>query len=217
MLNPPDYATDDMLVSAQAVAQAYRTALRTAGVRAVALSSIGAQHPEGTGNILTAHILEQALRPLGASFVRPGNFMSNWLFSPEPMRTGVLPSFLAPLDRPIPHADAADIARVVVRELRRQDSRIVELAAAADYAPHEVAAAFAAALDTPITAEVIERDQWEPALMAAGFPPAALGNWVRLWEGFNSGHIRFEATPERGQATIEEFARSHLGHSAERA
>ncbi|MCQ4043758.1 NAD(P)H-binding protein [Streptantibioticus rubrisoli] len=86
VLNPPDYGSDDMLASARAVAAAYATALRAAGSRVVALSSIGAQHAEGTGNIVTTHILEQALAPLGASFVRAGNFMTNWLPSLPVMR-----------------------------------------------------------------------------------------------------------------------------------
>ncbi|MGX1977157.1 NmrA family NAD(P)-binding protein [Streptomyces kronopolitis] len=208
VLNPPDYASDNMLASGRAVADAYRTALDANGVRAVALSSIGAQHAEGTGNIVTTHILEQALRPLGASFVRAGNFMTNWLPSLPAMRTGVLPTFFAPLDRPIPHTAVADIAATVVRELRCADSRTIELAAPADYTPADVASAFCAALGQPVTAQVIERAQWGQALSQFGMSQAAIGSWTEMWESFNTGHIRFEGTPERGQVTIEDFAKT---------
>ncbi|MFD7408507.1 NmrA family NAD(P)-binding protein [Streptomyces sp. NPDC059866] len=190
VLNPPDYASDDMSASARAVADAYRTALAAGGTRAVTLSSIGAQHPEGTGNVVTTHILEQALRPLGASFVRAGNFMTNWLPSVPAMRGGALPSFFAPLDRPIPHVAVGDIADTVVRELQRTDSRTVELAAAADYTPSEVAAAFSAALGHPVVAQVIARDQWQQALEQMGLPPAAIGSWVEMREGFNTGSVK---------------------------
>ncbi len=217
VLNPPDYVSDDMLASAHAVADAYRTSLAASGTRAVALSSIGAQHAEGTGNIVTTHILEQALRPVGASFVRPGTFMSNWLPSLPAMRTGVLPSFFAPLDRPISHAEVADIAGTVARELQRTDSRTVELAAARDYTPTDVADAFGAALDRLVTAQLIERDQWRHALSQFGFSQAAIGSWVEMWEGFNSGHISFEGAPERGQVTIECFATINVGHAAKLA
>ena len=215
VLNPPDYLVNDMLVSAHAVADAYRAALAASGTRAVALSAMGSQHAEGTGNIVTTYILEQALRPLGASFVRPGSFMPNWLSSVPAMRTGVLPSFFAPVDRQFPQVAVADIADTVVRELRRGDSRTVELAGPADYAPTDVAAAFASALGQPITAQSIERDQWPQALSQFGLPPSAINGLIEMWEGFNSGHIEFEGIPERGQVTIEDFAKASVGGDAE--
>ncbi|MGP3991257.1 NmrA family NAD(P)-binding protein [Streptomyces sp. 3N207] len=214
VLNPPAYAASDMLASARAVADAYATALNAAGSRVVALSSIGAQHAEGTGNIVTTHILEQTLTPLGASFVRPGNFMTNWLPNLPAMRDdGVLPSFFTPADRPIPHAAVEDIAATVVRELQRDDSRTVELAAASDYAPGDVAAAFAAALGRPITPQAIERGQWRQALAHMGLPAATMGIWEEMWEGVNSGHVRFENTPERGRTTIEDFAKDTVART----
>lgn len=207
VLNPPEYEVDDLLGQARRVADAYRSALSSTGVRAVALSSIGAQHAEGTGNILTLHILESALAPLGTTFVRAGNFMTNWLPNLSVLRSGVLSSFLAPLDQTTPTVAVQDIATVVVRELLSTGSRTVEVAGPADYTPNQVAAAFATALGHPVRAEAIPREQWSEVLTTKfGFPEAAVGNWIQLWEGFNSGHIRFEGTPERGQVTIEEFA-----------
>jgi uncharacterized protein YbjT (DUF2867 family) len=211
ILNPPNFAADDMLAAARAVANAYRTALAASGTRAVALSSIGSQHAKGTGNILTTYILEQALRPLGASFVRPAGFMTNWLPSLPVMRTGVLPSFYTPVDRPISQVAVADIAATVVRELQRNDSRTVELSGPADYAPTDVAAAFSAALGQPVTAQAIERDQRQQALSQFGpLPPATINCFTEMWEGSNTGHIRFEGTPERGQVTIEDFAKASI-------
>jgi uncharacterized protein YbjT (DUF2867 family) len=100
-----------------------------------------------------------------------------------------------------------DIATVVVRELLSTGSRTVEVAGPADYTPNQVAAAFATSLGHPVRAEAIPREQWPEALTTKfGIPKAAVGNWIQLWDGFNSGHIRFEGTPERGQVTIEEFA-----------
>lgn len=213
VLNPPDYASTDMLISARTVAGAYAAALEATGSRAVVLSSIGAQHAEGTGNIVTTHILERALRPLGASFVRPGNFMTNWLPSLPAMRDGVLPSFFTPLDRPLFHAAADDIATTVVRELQRDDSRTIELAAAADYTPNDVAAAFSTALGQTVTAQVIERDQWEQVISGFGLPPEAVGSWVEMWEGWNNGRITFENAPERGASTIDAFAKASVAQA----
>lgn len=207
VLNPPEYEVDDLLGQARRVADTYRSALSSTGVRAVALSSIGAQHAEGTGNILTLHLVESALAPLGATFVRAGNFMTNWLPNLSVLRSGVLSSFLAPLDRATPTVAVQDIATVVVRELLSTGSRTVDVAGPADYTPNQVAAAFATALGRPVRAEAIPCEQWSEVLTTKfGIPEAAVGNWIQLWEGFNSGHIRFEGTPERGQVTIEEFA-----------
>jgi uncharacterized protein YbjT (DUF2867 family) len=207
VLNPPEYGVDDLLVPARRVADAYRSALSATGVRAVALSSIGAQHAEGIGNILSNHIVESALAPLGTTFVRAGNFMTNWLPSLSVLRPGVLSSFLAPLDQATPTVAVPDIATVVVRELLSTGSRTVEVTGPADYSPNQVAAAFATAFGRPVDVEVIPRERWFEVLTTKfGFPEGAVGNWIQMWDGFNSGHIRFEGTPERGQLTIEEFA-----------
>ncbi|GAA2654497.1 MULTISPECIES: NmrA family NAD(P)-binding protein [Streptomyces] len=215
VLNPPDYASGDMHASARDVAANYAQAAKAAGTRLVALSSIGAQHADGTGNIATTHLLEQALRPLGASFVRAGNFLTNWLPSLPAMREGVLPSFFTPLDHPVPHSAVADIAVTVVRELLRDDSRTVELAAAADYAPDDIAAAFAQALGRDVIAQTVPREQWRAVLAGMGLPDAAIDNWVEMWDAFNSGRIRFEGTPERGATSAAAFAAAAVAGTAE--
>ncbi|MGH3767161.1 MAG: NmrA family NAD(P)-binding protein [Pseudonocardiaceae bacterium] len=207
VLNPLDYHVDDLFEQGRLVADAYRMALSSTGVRAVALSSIGAQHAEGTGNILTTNLLESALAPLGASFVRAGNFMTNWLSNLPAIRSGLLPSFFCPLDRAVPNVAVQDIAAVVVRELLGAGSRTVELAGPVDYTPNQVAEAFATALGHPVRAEVIAREQWSEVLTGnVGLPGAAVGSWMEMWQAFNSGHVCFEGTPERGSVTFEEFA-----------
>lgn len=218
VFNPPAYKVDDMLEEARRVADAYRSALSTTGVRSVALSSIGAQHAEGTGNILTLHVLESVLADLGTTFVRAANFMTNWLPNLDLLRPGVLSSFLVPPDQATPTIAVQDIATVVVRELLTTGSRTVEVTGPADYTPNQVAAAFATALGRPVTAEAIPRERWFEVLATKfGIPDAAVGGWIQLWEGFNSGYIRFEGAPKRGQVTIEEFAATAVASHKMRA
>ncbi|MCQ4043759.1 hypothetical protein ACFOSC_11610 [Streptantibioticus rubrisoli] len=95
-----------------------------------------------------------------------------------------------------------------MRELQRDGTRTIELAAAADYAPNDIAAAFADTLGRPVAPQVVERDQWRQTLARIGLPPAAVGSWEEMWEGFNTGHIRFENTPERGRTSITDFAKA---------
>ncbi|MCP3802915.1 NAD(P)H-binding protein [Allokutzneria sp. A3M-2-11 16] len=213
VLNPPPYTIDDMFAETRMVTAAYRGALAATGARAVVLSSIGAQLPKGTGNIFTAHIMESELAELDATFVRPGNFMTNWLGDTEALGNGVLPSFLD-LDRPIPNVAPEDIAAIVVRELLSTGTRVVELAGPVDYTARQIADGFGSALGHPVKAEAIPREQWSTALRTGfGIPAAAVATWEELWDGMNSGHIRFEGTPERGRVTIEEFAARTIGRS----
>ena len=83
VLTPPDYASDDMFARAEQVASAIVEAARRARLpKIVALSSVGSHLPRGTGNILTTHLLEAALKSLQAEvaigFVRAAAFMENW-------------------------------------------------------------------------------------------------------------------------------------------
>jgi len=62
VMNPTDVQGSDMFQSARQVSQAFAQVIQTAQVqRVVVLSSWGAEQPTKTGNILTAHILEEQL------------------------------------------------------------------------------------------------------------------------------------------------------------
>ena len=99
--------------------------------KVVYLSTIGAQATRS--NLLTQHtIIEQALRTVlwPITFLRPGWFMENSSWDVAPARSkGVIPSFLQPLDKPVPMVATADIGRLVAQLLQETWSghRIVEL------------------------------------------------------------------------------------------
>jgi uncharacterized protein YbjT (DUF2867 family) len=118
VLNPPDYASDDMFARTEQVASAIVEAARLARLpKLVALSSIGSHLPHGTGNIRTTYILEKALRSLPAEvavgFVRAAGFMENWqALLPVAQQNGILPSFYTPLDRSMPMVATHDIGQV---------------------------------------------------------------------------------------------------------
>jgi uncharacterized protein YbjT (DUF2867 family) len=82
---PPDYTSERMLDNQRAVVDAEVAALKASGVpRVVALSSIGAYQPSGTGPIVTLHYLEGQLNTLdGVDVValRAASFMENFLQS----------------------------------------------------------------------------------------------------------------------------------------
>jgi uncharacterized protein YbjT (DUF2867 family) len=102
LMNPPAYFASNLFVQARVVHQTLIAAANAAEVpHVVALSSVGAQHASGTGNILTTHDLEQQLANYKgkASILRAANFVENWAWSMQPvLEKGILPSMFRPVD-----------------------------------------------------------------------------------------------------------------------
>src|SRR5271154_1687170 len=115
VLVPPNFDPSPDFREARAVAAALRSALDAARPsRVVDLSTIGARATRS--NLLTQHsIIEQVLGELSIPicFFRPGWFLEypSWAVAPA-AGTGVCPSFLHPLNKPVPMVATADIGRV---------------------------------------------------------------------------------------------------------
>jgi NAD(P)H dehydrogenase (quinone) len=149
VLVPPNFDPSPDFPEARAVAAALRSALEASRPgRVVYLSTIGAQATRS--NLLTQHsIIEQVLGELSIPicFLRPGWFMENssWDVAPA-VKNGVLPSFLQPLDKPVPMVATADIGRVAAELIQTTWSgrKVVELEGPHRVTPEEIAATFAA-------------------------------------------------------------------------
>ncbi|MEH1979378.1 MAG: hypothetical protein V7L27_08955 [Nostoc sp.] len=89
--------------------------------KVVCLSTIGAQATQS--NLLTQlQILEQVLGdlPMPIAFLRPAWFMENAAWDVAPAReSGIIQSFLEPLDKPVPMIATADIGRVASELLQQ--------------------------------------------------------------------------------------------------
>src|SRR5215471_3024292 len=83
VLIPPQIRAEDFIAAADVISTSIADAVRDSGVsHVVALSSIGAQHAERTGPIVTLHRLEEKLKQvqqLSALFLRPAYFMENFM------------------------------------------------------------------------------------------------------------------------------------------
>ncbi|MGN6151879.1 MAG: NmrA family NAD(P)-binding protein [Lysobacteraceae bacterium] len=202
-MNPPAYASEDMLADARKVCVALKDAAAVERIeRVVALSSVGAQHDRGTGNILTTHLLEQVFGELACptAFLRAAWFMENALgFLPLAREQGVAPSFLMPLDRAIPQVATRDIGRTAAALLAAdwRGRRIVELAGLRDCAPVDVASALGRIAGRPVEAVPFPRDAWPGFFARLGMSASAGLQWAEMIDGFNAGHIAFEGTHER--------------------
>ena len=99
VLLPPNFASGDFRGWQAQVGAALVAAVEASGVpHVVLLSSVGAQHADGTGPIKGLHPVEAGLARLtgtGATFVRAAYFMENLLGNLGMLEQGLYPSFTA--------------------------------------------------------------------------------------------------------------------------
>ena len=196
VLVPPNFDPSPDFREARAIATALRSALVAARPgRIVYLSTIGAQATRS--NLLTQHsIIEQVLGELSIPicFLRPAWFMENssWDVAPA-AKDGVFPSFLQPLDKPVPMVATADIGRVAAELIQATWSgrRVVELEGPHRVTPEEIAATFADLLGRPVRTDAVPRDTWESLFQSQGMKNPAPR--IQMLDGFNEGWIEFES------------------------
>jgi NAD(P)H dehydrogenase (quinone) len=194
VLVPPNFDPAPGFPEAQATAATLQSALEKAlPERCVYLSTIGAQATQP--NLLTQHsIIEQALGnlPIPITFLRPGWFMENSIWDVAPARHGLIPSFLQPLDKPVPMVATADIGRVAAELLQTtwDGRRVVELEGPHRVTPDEIAATFADLLGHAVRTEVVPRETWESLFKSQGTKNPLPR--IQMLDGFNQGWIEFE-------------------------
>ena len=222
LLDPPDYGSSDPMADAEAVGASYAEAIRRSGLpHAVVLSSIGAQHPDGTGIIGTLHRLEALVAAAGApvTVLRAAYFMENWGAVLEPALTrGVLPSFLLPLERAQPMVSVADIGRTAAGLLLDgpRGVRVVELSGPAEYAPDDAAKAIGTAAGRAVRAVAVPQGEWGPTLAGTGLPPEVVALFVGMYDGIGTGRVAWEGREaRRGAVTLDEaMARLTMARAA---
>ncbi len=145
------------------------------------------------------------------AFLRAGWFMENAAWDVEPARkTGVVQSFLQPLDQPFPMVATADIGRVAAELLRENWSgrKVIELEGPHRVTPNDIAAAFSKVLGRSVKAEAVPRGQWEAIFKSQGMADPTLR--MRMLDGFNEGWIDFEggeARSMKGTVPLESVIR----------
>jgi uncharacterized protein YbjT (DUF2867 family) len=210
VLPPPNFDPEPGFPEARAFATATRNALVAANVsKVVYLSTIGAQAIKE--NLLTQHtISEEIFRtlPIPVTFLRPAWFMENSSWDVAPARdNGVIPSFLQPLDKPVPMVATIDIGHTAARLLQESwtGQRIVELEGPHRVTPNEIATALSKVLDRPVRAEVVPHETWKRLFESQGMKNP--GPRIRMVDGFNEGWIDFEGASIKGSTEIETVLR----------
>ena len=208
-LVPPVFDPAPGFPEAAVFIDSLRAALaRAKPAKVVALSTVGANAPQpNLLNVLGR--MEEALGslPMPVTFLRAAWFMENAAWDIASARNGLIQSYLQPLDRAIPMVSSDDVGRTaaVLLQERWEGKRVVELEGAQRVSPNALAAAFAKGLGTPVRAEVVARDRWEPIFRGQGMKNPAPR--MQMIDGFNAGWIDFAdrgAHARKGSISVDQ-------------
>ena len=181
--------------------------------KVVCLSTIGAQATQS--NLLSKlGIMERSFStlPVSVTFLRAAWFMENAARDIQTaMTTGVVPSFLQPLDKPVPMVSTEDIGQVAAELLQQGEAtgRVVELEGPRRVTPAEIAVALSKLLARPVRAEAVPRRAWAALFRAQGASNPEPR--MRMLDGFNEGWIEFdsdESAIRKGSITINQALKS---------
>ena len=195
VLLPPTFDPTPGFPEARKTIATLRAALAAAKPsRVVVLSTIGAQATQP--NLLNQlQILEQELGtlPMPVAFLRAAWFIENAAWDVAPARdSGIVPSFLQPLDKRVPMVATADIGRVAAELLRESwtGRRVVELEGPQRISPDMIAESFARLLGRDVSMNVVPRDTWEDLFRSQGMKNPTPR--MQMIDGFNEEWICFE-------------------------
>jgi uncharacterized protein YbjT (DUF2867 family) len=136
--------------------------------------------------------------------------MENSSWDVPSAKNGAIPSFLQPLDRPVPMIATSDVGSVATELLRENSAghRTVELESQHRVSPNEIAETFATILGRSVRAEAVPRDTWESLFKSQGMKNPTPR--IQMLDGFNEGWIEFEhgeAGSRKGNVSLNSVLR----------
>lgn len=192
LLTPENPTAENQLDEARLVLYNYQEAVKASGIsKIVGLSSMGAQHESGTGNLVASYLLEHAFDGIDIEqvFVRPAYYYSNWIGYMELIRTqGTLPTFF-PSEMKVSMISPSDVAEfladVMVQETSQE--RIYEICGPCDYSSLDIARIFGKVLNKNVALQQIPPDKWEHALEQVGFSADGIKNFMLMTKAVIDG------------------------------
>lgn len=213
LLSPPNFAAHDFIADRKVLLGNLGKAITASGLKSlVFLSSVAAQHPAGTGPIVTVHHAEQLFAKVASvTFVRAAYFLENWgSVIPVAKAQGVLPHF-GPIDVKFSQVCTKDIGEAAVKALLNPADglRVVELAGKEDWSVQDVAAAVGTLLGKSVQAVSAPVEAAKAGLMQAGLPETMAGLYAEMYAGIGKGLVAFEkpASLTRGNTALVEALR----------
>jgi uncharacterized protein YbjT (DUF2867 family) len=209
LVPPPPHDASGVLARSKRIVDTFVQTVNGSHLKqAVLLSSVGAQHKDGTGIIQGLHVAEDTLRPLKVpfTFLRASYFMENWAGLLAAAKGGHLPSFL-PEDLKYPQVASHDIGLVAAALLTEHPKahRVVELAGPVDASAKDVALVLSKLLGSEVAVDSHPPSEEAAALQGYGFSAEMAGLFAGISEGLLSGRVAFEhpESVRRGKQTLE--------------
>ncbi|HTV60248.1 MAG TPA: NmrA family NAD(P)-binding protein [Verrucomicrobiae bacterium] len=214
---PQSHTVEDLRAYQDRIADSFVSAVAAARVPfVVTLSSIGAQHSEGTGPIVGLHFLEEKLNRiagLNVLHLRPAQFMENLLMNIQPLRTmGVLPGG-AKGDLASPWIATKDIGAYAAPRLAACDFKGVstqELLGPRDVTMNEIASIIGNAIGKPkLSYTQVPFLMLGPAIASMGIPKKTGDLLIEMMKAGNSGLLNPQEARSQENTTpttIESFA-----------
>ena len=219
LLSPPDLQSKNAIAERTPWLEALASAAKTAGVaHIVFLSSIGAQHADGTGPIKLLHVAERILSATGlpVTFVRAAYFVDNWgAVLGAAKQDGVLPSFL-PAGHSLPMVSTRDIGQTVAQALLDgpRGRRILELSGPSDASPKDVAQGVSGILGRDVQVAEAPLAAVVPTFTSFGMSENVAELFREMYQGIASGRVAFEGRGTeavRGKLPLNDALRGMLG------
>jgi uncharacterized protein YbjT (DUF2867 family) len=212
-VNPPNYTATDPLQFARKNAEAAASVLtNNPNTRVVLISSIGAEHPSGTGPILTLNITEQILgnATKNLTILRCDSFMENVIGSLNTIITQDAVYSIEPGDASFPQIATRDIAYAAAHELLsgKSGTRILDLIGPESISHKQVADTLSKVLGKQVNHVVVSPDQLRVGLVAAGISDSVASLFIEMSEAGNNGLLADFLGEElrKGSTTFEQFA-----------
>lgn len=191
----------------------------------VFLSSWGAQHASGTGNIVTVHHLEKAFATLAGPqlsvvFVRAGSFFPNILPRLGSVPSGVFYGYNSPnlVISLVSTDDIGDeVAKRLVEDQQSSDLKspfVVELAGPEDYTFAQITDMISSIVGKDIKYTQLPAESAVPTFMSYGMPQRGAELVAGVSDGIEDGTVAYEH-PEslvRGTRHIKDFLAANLSH-----
>lgn len=196
LLLPTNPNASDYLADRAALLSKLALGIKRSGIKNVLfLSSIGAQHPAGTGPIVSLHRAEQALTGIAPSvtFLRAASFLENWGTGLlQVIDTGELTHF-GTTHLKFPQVGTHDIGVAAARALVEHvpGTRTLELAGKENWSVEDVAEVFASLLNQPVKAVSLPIDSAKERLVMTGVPEPTAALYAEMYQGMARGLLTF--------------------------
>jgi uncharacterized protein YbjT (DUF2867 family) len=196
LLLPPNPEAKDFLADRAAFLEKMIAGVKKSGIKNILfLSSMGAQHPAGTGPVVALHRAEKALAGLvpSVTFLRPGYFLENWSNSlMYALEKSELPHF-GTVHVKFPQVSVHDVGVAAANALVENfhGTRHLELGGKENWSVEDVAVVLTSLLGQHIKPVSLPVETARDVLEAQGMPAPMATLYAEMYQGLSRGLLAF--------------------------